>query len=87
MPRRKKTALEKQQAKEIGDRIIRARTRYRLNSDFVPMSRKALSKAANISMTALGGYERGKITPGADVLKRLTEALHISIEWLLYGKK
>ena len=87
MSRQKKTPAEKQYAKEIGDRIKRARTRHRLNSNFEPLTRKTLATIARLSVVTLGYYERGEISPGSDAIKRLAKALRVKVSWLLYGSE
>ena len=85
MPRQKKTPTEITHAKEVGDRIKRARTRRRIHSDFEPMTREELAEKAGMSYSTLGYYERGEISPGSEALKRLAQALRVKVSWLLYG--
>ena len=85
MPRQRKTPTQITHAKEVGDRIKRARTRRRIHSDFEPMTREELAEKANIPYATIGCYERGEISPGSEPLKRLAQALRVKVSWLLYG--
>ena len=84
MPRKPKTHREKQDAKEIGERLKSARTRRTFT--YQPMTRKELSKVSNISLNSIANYENGNDTPNATTLKKLAYALRVYANWILYGK-
>lgn len=48
------------------------------------LSRKALSKAADLSLTAVSGLESGQI-PNVATAERLAQALKVSPGWLAFG--
>ncbi len=50
------------------------------------LSQEEFAKRLRISQSQLSKYERGLIAPPADVLVRINEEFHVSIDWLLLGK-
>jgi transcriptional regulator with XRE-family HTH domain len=61
----------------LGDRIRQRRER-------LGWSQGELAQATHMPQTLISRLERGvNKNPGADVLKRLAVALHVSIDWLV----
>lgn len=60
------------------------RLKYILNNRFNG-NRSRFAKEIGVSEARLRSYEEGKVTPGADMIIRLSKILEISCEWLLLG--
>lgn len=63
---------------DIGYRIQAAR-------QMLGLSQTELSRLAGLSGGLLTNIEQGRGTPRVDTLKKIAEALHVSINWLIYG--
>lgn len=50
------------------------------------MTQEEFATKLGISQSQLSKYERGLIAPAANVLARLKEQFHVSIDWLLTGR-
>jgi transcriptional regulator with XRE-family HTH domain len=51
------------------------------------LTQEAFAKELGISQSQLSKYERGLISPPADVLLRIKERFRVSVDWLLTGVK
>jgi transcriptional regulator with XRE-family HTH domain len=60
----------------LGEHIVLIRKRKKL-------SQSALGKMANTSGDLIGRYERDEVKPSIDVIMRLSEALNVSIDYLV----
>ncbi len=65
--------------KEIGQRISNERRKYDL-------TREQLAELIDLSSTFLGQVERGEKKMGLEALIRLSEKLHVSVDYLLKGQ-
>lgn len=63
---------------DIGYRIQAAR-------QMLGLTRTELTKLAGISGGLLTNIEQGRNTPRVDTIAKIAEALHVSINWLIYG--
>ena len=64
-----------------GERLLKARTSKKL-------SREELGKLCGITGRTIQNYELGYITPNKiNTSQKLAEALEISVDYLMYGKK
>ena len=84
MGRNKKSLEEKQEAREIGQRLKNARTRRTFI--FSPMTRKELSEVSGIALNSIANYENGNALPNVHTLKKLAAILQVYATWLLYGE-
>jgi len=66
--------------KEIGQRISNERQKYDL-------TREQLAELIDLSSTFLGQVERGEKKMGLEALMRLSETLHVSVDYLLKGQQ
>lgn len=64
--------------RELPARLKRAR-------DAAGLSRKALAKAAGLSLTAISNIEEGRSLPSVESAERLSVSLDVSPGWLAYG--
>ena len=51
------------------------------------LTQEAFAEQLGISQSQLSKYERGLISPPADVLLRIKEKFKVSVDWLLTGVK
>lgn len=65
--------------KEMGQRISNERRKYDL-------TREQLAELIDLSSTFLGQVERGEKKMGLESLIRLSETLHVSVDYLLKGQ-
>ena len=63
----------------MGERIRMIRERIGWTQEF-------LAEKIDISSVHLSRIENGKVTPGVDILIRVSEEMHVSIDELLFGK-
>jgi transcriptional regulator with XRE-family HTH domain len=49
------------------------------------LSQQELEKVSKVHYTNIGRYERGEAKPSSEVLKRLSDALEVSTDYLLNG--
>ncbi len=66
--------------KEIGARI-------RWQREFLEYSREALSEMADISTQFLADIEMGRKSMTAITLKKLSESLHVTTDYLIFGNE
>lgn len=64
----------------ISVRISALRTRNK-------MTQAQLAKVLNISPSTLGMYEQGRRTPSIDTLIKLSDCLHVSLDYLIRGSE
>ena len=50
------------------------------------LSQAQLAKLLNISPSALGMYEQGRRVPSLDILIKLSEYFHVSLDYLITGR-
>ena len=67
--------MEKYQDPNFGERLKKARGK---------LTQGELALAAEVSQSTIAKYEKGLI-PQANILKRISDALHTSMEYLLTG--
>ena len=72
-------AMSEVQNIAMGERIRIIRERIGWTQEF-------LAEKIDISSVHLSRVENGKVTPGVDILMRLSEEMHVSIDELLLGK-
>lgn len=65
--------------REIGQRISNERKKCEL-------TREQLAELIDLSVTFLGQVERGEKRMGLESLTRLSETLHVSVDYLLKGQ-
>lgn len=65
---------------KIGDNLKRIRTEKGI-------SQGSLAELLNMHAAHISRYERNSTTPSVEVLKRIADALNISIDELVYGKQ
>lgn len=51
------------------------------------LSQAQLAKQLNISPSALGMYEQGRRVPSLDMLIKLSEYFHVSLDYLITGSE
>ena len=51
------------------------------------LSQAQLAKQLNISPSALGMYEQGRRVPSLDILIKLSEYFHVSLDYLITGSE
>ena len=51
------------------------------------LSQSQLAKELNISASALGMYEQGRRMPSLDILVRISEYFHVSLDYLITGSE
>jgi len=51
------------------------------------LSQEQFASALGVSQSQLSKYERGLISPPAEVLLRIKEKFKVSVDWLLTGVK
>ena len=66
--------------KEIGQRISNERRKHNI-------SREQLAELVDLSSTFLGQIERGEKKMGLESLIRLSETLHVSLDYLIKGQR
>ena len=71
--------MDGEMADTVGQRIRRARKARN-------MSQMELAKRVGTVYQRVSGWERGEVAPGMASLKRLAEALGVSLDWLIAGK-
>lgn len=64
----------------LGLRIVIARRRQHV-------SQKELANLCKRSQQTISAYEMGKRLPRVDMLLIIARILHVSTDWLIYGKK
>lgn len=47
------------------------------------LTQTELAKKMGLTQARISDYERGKTTPTPETLLKLSEALHVSVDWLL----
>jgi transcriptional regulator with XRE-family HTH domain len=67
-----------ERTKAMGARIVEAREKKGLRQ-------AELAREIGVIVTTMWRYERGECAPGADVLRRIAEALDVSIDWIVTG--
>lgn len=60
--------------------------RIRIIREKIGWTQEFLAEKVDISSVHLSRIENGKVTPGVDILIRLSEEMHVSIDDLLFGK-
>lgn len=65
---------------QIGSRIKEARIAAKLQQ-------KEVAKILKIPVSTYSGYENNHREPNTETLGRIAEALGVSVDWLIYGKK
>lgn len=66
--------------KEVGQRISYERQRYNL-------TREQFAELVELSVTFVGQIERGEKKMGLDSLIRISESLHVSLDYLIKGHR
>ncbi len=84
---RKKIATTPQPEDQIGTRIAQKRTAKGLNHDGLSKLTKLCDNAGNVGIgrTTIRGYEIGTYKPGTRELRLLSQALEVSVDWLIFG--
>mgnify|MGYP004489882271 CR=1 FL=1 len=60
--------------------------RIRIIRERIGWTQEFLAEKIDISSVHLSRIENGKVTPGVDILIRVSEEMHVSIDELLFGK-
>lgn len=64
---------------EIGQRLLTARKKLGL-------SQTEMGEQADISRSYIGHVEHGDQNPSFEFLVKISEAFHISLDWLIFGR-
>jgi phage repressor protein C with HTH and peptisase S24 domain len=51
------------------------------------LTNKEFAEQVKINANSLTNYTAGRRVPGPDILQRMADILHVSVEWLLHGEK